>query len=180
MVRGARQCGRARAASRDRWIGGVARRFPMTRSAASGFGGKVNEKTGEMSYGFAGNLRDALPDTSFIGFTGTPFEKTDANTRAVLTPSLPPLGRASPNASHCRSRTHPAGSTGGGPKARRQASPGQRPGSWVERNPALKGRDNWCRPFGAGSFSSGIPRALPWAGLFAHLWCSLPSSAQSV
>lgn len=44
---------------------------------------KVNEKTGEMSYGFASNLRDVLPNESFIGFTGTPIEKTDANTRAV-------------------------------------------------------------------------------------------------
>jgi type I restriction enzyme R subunit len=49
-----------------------------------GFSGKVNEKTGEMSYGFASNLRDALPNASFIGFTGTPIEKTDANTRAVF------------------------------------------------------------------------------------------------
>ena len=49
-----------------------------------GFGGKVNEKTGEMSYGFASNLRDALPHASFIGFTGTPIEKMDANTRAVF------------------------------------------------------------------------------------------------
>ncbi len=49
-----------------------------------GFGGKVNEKTGEMSYGFASNLRDAVPNASFIGFTGTPIEKTDANTRAVF------------------------------------------------------------------------------------------------
>jgi len=49
-----------------------------------GFGGKVNEKTGQMSYGFASNLRDALPNASFIGFTGTPVEKTDANTRAVF------------------------------------------------------------------------------------------------
>ncbi|MHB1200664.1 MAG: type I restriction endonuclease subunit R [Polaromonas sp.] len=49
-----------------------------------GFGGKVNEKTGEMSYGFASNLRDALPNASFIGFTGTPIEKTDANTRAIF------------------------------------------------------------------------------------------------
>ncbi len=49
-----------------------------------GFGGKVNEKTGAMSYGFASNLRDALPNASFIGFTGTPIEKTDANTRAVF------------------------------------------------------------------------------------------------
>ncbi len=43
----------------------------------------MNEKTGEMSYGFASNLRDALPNASFIGFTGTPVEKTDANTRSV-------------------------------------------------------------------------------------------------
>ncbi len=28
------------------------------------FGGKVNEKTGEMSYGFASKLRDALPNAS--------------------------------------------------------------------------------------------------------------------
>jgi len=48
-----------------------------------GFGGRVNEK-GEMSYGFASNLRDALPSASFIGFTGTPIEKTDANTRTVF------------------------------------------------------------------------------------------------
>ncbi len=49
-----------------------------------GFGGKVNEKTGVISYGFASNLRDALPNASFIGFTGTPIEQTDANTRAVF------------------------------------------------------------------------------------------------
>ena len=47
-----------------------------------GFGGKVNEKTGEVSCGFASNLRDALPNASFIGFTGTLIEKTDVNTRA--------------------------------------------------------------------------------------------------
>jgi type I restriction enzyme R subunit len=49
-----------------------------------GFGGRVNERTGEMSYGFAGNLRDALPNASFIGFTGTPIDKADASTRAVF------------------------------------------------------------------------------------------------
>jgi type I restriction enzyme, R subunit len=49
-----------------------------------GFAGKVNQRTGEISYGFASNLRDALPNASFIGFTGTPIEKTDANTRAVF------------------------------------------------------------------------------------------------
>jgi type I restriction enzyme R subunit len=34
--------------------------------------------------GFARHMRDALPHASFIGFTGTPIEKTDANTRQVF------------------------------------------------------------------------------------------------
>lgn len=34
--------------------------------------------------GFARHMHDALPNASFIGFTGTPIEKTDANTRAVF------------------------------------------------------------------------------------------------
>ncbi|MCK4830146.1 type I restriction endonuclease subunit R, partial [bacterium] len=34
--------------------------------------------------GFAKHMRDALPNASFIGFTGTPIEKTDRNTRAVF------------------------------------------------------------------------------------------------
>jgi type I restriction enzyme R subunit len=34
--------------------------------------------------GFARHMRDALPHASFIGFTGTPIEQTDANTRAVF------------------------------------------------------------------------------------------------
>ena len=34
--------------------------------------------------GLARHLRDAVPNASFIGFTGTPIEKTDANTRAVF------------------------------------------------------------------------------------------------
>jgi len=34
--------------------------------------------------GFARHMRDALPHASFIGFTGTPIEKTDANTRSVF------------------------------------------------------------------------------------------------
>jgi len=34
--------------------------------------------------GFARHLRDALPKASFIGFTGTPIEKDDRNTRAVF------------------------------------------------------------------------------------------------
>ncbi len=34
--------------------------------------------------GYARHMRDALPNASFIGFTGTPIEKSDANTRAVF------------------------------------------------------------------------------------------------
>ena len=49
-----------------------------------GFRAKVARKTGEISYGFAKYLRDALPNASFIGFTGTPIEKDDVNTPAVF------------------------------------------------------------------------------------------------
>ncbi|MBL1981212.1 type I restriction endonuclease subunit R, partial [Klebsiella pneumoniae] len=39
---------------------------------------------GEISYGFAKYMRDALPNASFIGFTGTPIEADDVNTPAVF------------------------------------------------------------------------------------------------
>jgi type I restriction enzyme R subunit len=49
-----------------------------------GFGERVDRRTGERSFGFAQHVRDALPNASFIGFTGTPVELTDKNTRAVF------------------------------------------------------------------------------------------------
>ena len=49
-----------------------------------GFKAKIKKDTGETSYGFAKYIRDALPNASFIGFTGTPIELTDKNTRAVF------------------------------------------------------------------------------------------------
>ncbi|MEW5885909.1 MAG: type I restriction endonuclease subunit R [Pseudomonadota bacterium] len=49
-----------------------------------GFKAKVASQTGEIAYGFAKYLRDALPNASFIGFTGTPIEATDVNTPAVF------------------------------------------------------------------------------------------------
>jgi len=49
-----------------------------------GFKAKVDAKTGEVSYGFAKYMRDALPNASFIGFTGTPIEADDVNTPAVF------------------------------------------------------------------------------------------------
>jgi type I restriction enzyme R subunit len=35
-------------------------------------------------YGFAKYLRDALPNATYLGFTGTPIEKSDVNTQAVF------------------------------------------------------------------------------------------------
>ena len=49
-----------------------------------GFRAKIERNTGEIAYGFAKYLRDALPNASFIGFTGTPIEKDDVNTPAVF------------------------------------------------------------------------------------------------
>ncbi|SFW21474.1 type I restriction endonuclease subunit R [Nitrosovibrio sp. Nv17] len=49
-----------------------------------GFRARVDARSGEISYGFAKYLRDALPNASFIGFTGTPIEATDVNTPAVF------------------------------------------------------------------------------------------------
>ena len=49
-----------------------------------GFRARVNRNTGEIAHGFAKYLRDALPNASFIGFTGTPIEQEDVNTPAVF------------------------------------------------------------------------------------------------
>ncbi len=49
-----------------------------------GFRARVDAKTGAISYGFAKYMRDALPNASFIGFTGTPIEADDVNTPAVF------------------------------------------------------------------------------------------------
>lgn len=37
-----------------------------------------------IAYGFAKYMRDALPNATYIGFTGTPIETTDTNTKAVF------------------------------------------------------------------------------------------------
>jgi type I restriction enzyme R subunit len=49
-----------------------------------GFKARFDKKTGEISYGFAKHMRDALPNASFIGFTGTPIESDDVNTPLVF------------------------------------------------------------------------------------------------
>lgn len=49
-----------------------------------GLGARIDRRTGALAYGFAKHLRDALPNASFIGFTGTPIERGDVNTPAVF------------------------------------------------------------------------------------------------
>mgnify|MGYP000359579636 CR=1 FL=1 len=49
-----------------------------------GFKAKIDKETGNIKYGFAKYMRDALPNATYIGFTGTPIEKTDRNTPAVF------------------------------------------------------------------------------------------------
>lgn len=49
-----------------------------------GLDAKVNAKTGERKYGYAHYVRQALPNASFVGFTGTPIETADVNTPAVF------------------------------------------------------------------------------------------------
>lgn len=49
-----------------------------------GLEAKLNKKTGKYTYGFATHLRDALPHATFVGFTGTPIESADKDTRAIF------------------------------------------------------------------------------------------------
>ncbi|PRR82195.1 type I restriction endonuclease subunit R [Clostridium luticellarii] len=49
-----------------------------------GLEAKTDTKTGKVKYGYAKHLRDALPNASFIGFTGTPIENEDKSTPAVF------------------------------------------------------------------------------------------------
>ncbi len=49
-----------------------------------GLDAKVDKDTGRVNYGYAKHLRDALPNASFIGFTGTPVEDKDKSTIAVF------------------------------------------------------------------------------------------------
>jgi type I restriction enzyme R subunit len=49
-----------------------------------GFSAKIAKGDGELRYGLAKYLRDALPNACFIGFTGTPIDFKDKSTRAVF------------------------------------------------------------------------------------------------
>ena len=49
-----------------------------------GFRAVLDKKTGAYKYGFAKHLRDGLPNATFVGFTGTPVEQDDKDTRKVF------------------------------------------------------------------------------------------------
>jgi type I restriction enzyme R subunit len=49
-----------------------------------GFKAKLDTNTGQYIYGYAKHMRDAIPNASFIGFTGTPISLEDKDTRAVF------------------------------------------------------------------------------------------------
>ncbi|QOQ97601.1 type I restriction endonuclease subunit R [Helicobacter winghamensis] len=47
-----------------------------------GFSARLRSES--LAYGYAQNVRDALPNATYIGFSGTPIEKDNANTRNVF------------------------------------------------------------------------------------------------
>ncbi len=49
-----------------------------------GLDARLDTKTGVRRYGYAHYIRQALPNASFIGFTGTPVEGADRNTPAIF------------------------------------------------------------------------------------------------
>ncbi|KQU95249.1 type I restriction endonuclease subunit R [Devosia sp. Root105] len=49
-----------------------------------GFDAKLDARSGLRRYGYAHYIRQALPNASFIGFTGTPIEAEDVNTPAIF------------------------------------------------------------------------------------------------
>ena len=49
-----------------------------------GMDGKVDIESGEVKYGYAKYLREALPNATYIAFTGTPIELDDKSTPAVF------------------------------------------------------------------------------------------------
>lgn len=49
-----------------------------------GFNSKLDAITGARRYGYAHYIRQAIPNASFIGFTGTPIEAEDVNTPAIF------------------------------------------------------------------------------------------------
>jgi len=54
---------------------------PKTKDLKDGQGNVVGK---EIVYGFAKYMRDALPNATYLGFTGTPIENTDVNTPKIF------------------------------------------------------------------------------------------------
>jgi type I site-specific restriction-modification system R (restriction) subunit len=65
-----------------RGVGGEGGALPERRNIIL-IADEAHQSQYDLIDGFARRVRDALPNASFIGFTGTPIETTDANTRAV-------------------------------------------------------------------------------------------------
>ncbi|MFM8332106.1 MAG: type I restriction endonuclease subunit R, partial [Candidatus Methylumidiphilus sp.] len=49
-----------------------------------GLDATMHRETGKIQYGYARHLRDALPNATFIAFTGTPVEQADRDTQQVF------------------------------------------------------------------------------------------------
>ncbi|CAN0523779.1 unnamed protein product, partial [Scytosiphon promiscuus] len=49
-----------------------------------GLSARIDAASGVKRYGYAHYIRQALPNASFIGFTGTPIEGSDVNTPAIF------------------------------------------------------------------------------------------------
>jgi type I restriction enzyme R subunit len=49
-----------------------------------GFKAKLDSKTGQMKYGLAKHMREALPNAVYLGLTGTPISGDDKDTQAVF------------------------------------------------------------------------------------------------
>ena len=63
-----------------------ANRLPTSRNARNivVMADEAHRTQYDLIDGFARNLRDALPNAAFIGFTGTPIETADKNIRAIF------------------------------------------------------------------------------------------------
>ncbi|MFZ5653410.1 MAG: HsdR family type I site-specific deoxyribonuclease [Pseudomonadota bacterium] len=66
-----------------RWVGGDGAALSMRRNIVV-IADEAHRSQYDFVDGFARHMRDALPQASFIGFTGTPIELQDASTRAVF------------------------------------------------------------------------------------------------